>query len=95
MDEILSHEEIRRVSILFHCFKCNAKELSDNLKKTYKIKTVPKVLFFDVKGKKSWQLTSTKAKPKSIAKKMKAIAANFKKRADKARKQGKEKNQGG
>jgi len=75
MDEILTNEEIRKASTLFHCFKCDAKELSDKLKSKYKIKTVPKVLFFDVKGRKLWQLTSTKAKPKGVAKKMIDIAA--------------------
>jgi hypothetical protein len=89
MDEILTAEEIRRASTLFHCFKCNAKELSDELKKKYKIKTVPKILFFDVKGKKVWQLTSTKAKAKGVAKKMIAIAAAAcKKTVDKSGKGG-------
>lgn len=75
MDEILTNEDIRKASTLFHCFKCDAKELSDKLKSKYKIKVVPKVLFFDVKGRKLWQLTSTKAKPKGVSKKMIDIAA--------------------
>lgn len=78
MDEILTHEMVRRASVLFHSFKCNAKELSDELKKAYKITIVPKVLFFDVKGRKVWQLTSTKAKPEGIANKMASIAAKCK-----------------
>ena len=79
MDEILADEMVRRASVLFHCFRCNAKELSEDLKSEYKIKVVPKVLFFDTKGRKVWQLTSTKAKPKGIAKKMCGIAATCKK----------------
>jgi hypothetical protein len=83
MDKIFEDEVIRKVSVKFHCYKCNAKELSEELKKKYKITLVPKVLFFDVKGKKVWQLTSTRAKPKSIAKKMVAIIARCQKQLKK------------
>ena len=54
--------------------------------KKYKLKLVPKVLFFDVRGKKVWQLTSTKAKPEGIAKKMVRIAAVCKKLVERMKK---------
>jgi thioredoxin-related protein len=73
-EKIFSSEEIRLASVDFHCLKCSVKEISDELKKEYKISLVPKVIFFDVRGKKAWQLTSYSSKPKSIAKKMNQIA---------------------
>ena len=53
--------------------------MGEELKKKYKLTIVPKVLFFDVKGRKVWQLTSTKAKPEGVAEKMNKIAATCKK----------------
>jgi hypothetical protein len=85
-ENILSSEEVRRASVGFHCFKCNLKELSEELKKKYKLTRAPKILFFDVKGKKAWQLTSTKAKPKRVAKKMVEIALRCKKILEKIKK---------
>ena len=79
MDELLEEEIVRRASVLFHCLKCNINDVSEELKKKYKLKLVPKVLFFDVRGKKVWQLTNTKAKPKGLARKMVQIAAECKK----------------
>ena len=86
MDELLEEEIVRRASVLFHCLKCNINDLSEELKKKYKLKLVPKVLFFDVRGKKVWQLTSTKAKPEGIAKKMVRIAAVCKKLVERMKK---------
>ena len=73
MDEILTHEDIRRASVNYHCFKSNAKGLLALHKSEYNLKIVPKVLFFDTKGKKVWQLTNTKANPTGVAKKMEKI----------------------
>jgi hypothetical protein len=74
-ENIFSHEEVRRATLRFHCRKCNLKEdMSDELRKKYKVVMAPKVLFFDVRGKKVWQLTSTKANPEGVAKKMNKIA---------------------
>ncbi len=78
MDEILASKALRSACVLFHCYKCNMKDLCDDLKKKYKLKLVPKILFFDVKGRKVWRLTSTKAKPAGIARKMAQIAADSK-----------------
>lgn len=75
MDKILEEEAIRRASVKFHCFKCSFKDMSEELKKKYKLTVVPKVLFFDVRGKKVWQLTSTKASAEGVAGKMEKIAA--------------------
>ncbi len=86
MDKLLEEEIIRRASVLFHCFKCNINDVSDKLKKKYKLKIVPKVLFFDVRGKKVWRLTNTKAKPKGVAKKMVQIAAACKRLLKKMKK---------
>ncbi len=74
-ENILSSEDFRREAAKFHCYKCDNKTLDDVLKKKYKVKLAPKVLFFDVKGKKLWQLTSTSAKPARVAKKMRSIVA--------------------
>jgi len=75
-DNILSSEEFRRASLCFHCFKCNIKDdVDDQLKTKYRLKVAPKILFFDVRGSKVWQLTSTKADPEGVAKKMAQIAA--------------------
>jgi hypothetical protein len=76
MDEILDAEAVRRASVEFHCFKCSIKDMSDQLKGEYKITLVPKVLFFDVKGRKVWQLTSTSAKADGVARKMVQIASD-------------------
>lgn len=83
MDKILSSEEVRRVSVRFHCFRCNLKEVSDDLKKKHKVKHAPWILFFDVKGRRVWRLTNSKAKPAGLAKKMAQIAARCKKLLDK------------
>jgi hypothetical protein len=65
--------------------RCKLME-SEELKKKYKLTRAPKILFFDVKGKKAWQLTSTKAKPKRVAKKMVEIALRCKKILEKIKK---------
>ena len=86
-EEILGSEDVRRASLGFHCLKCNWKDdMGEELKKKYKITLVPKVIFFDVRGKKVWQLTSTKANPKGIAKKMDKIAIASKKLIEKLNK---------
>ena len=76
---IFSTKEVRKASTLFHCLVCDFSKMSEQLKKKYKLTLVPKVLFFDVKGRKVWQLTSTKAKPSGVAKKMLKIASSSKK----------------
>ena len=75
IEKIFEDEEVRRASVKFHCYKCDFKKLSADLKKEYSLKVVPKVLFFDVKGKKVWQLTNVKASPEGVAKKMTSISA--------------------
>ena len=79
MDELLAAEAVRSASVLFHSYKCNIKEVNADLKRRYKLKIVPKVVFFDVKGRKVWHLTSTKAKPDGVAGKMAELAAQSKK----------------
>lgn len=76
IEKIFEDEAVRRASVRFHCYKCDYKKVSEELKKEYKLKTVPKVLFFDVRGKKVWQLTNVKASPEGVASKMTSIAAN-------------------
>ena len=78
MDEILATEELRSACVLFHCYRCSIKDVSDGLKREYKLTLVPKIIFFDVKGRKVWRLTTTKAKPDGIARKMAQIAADSK-----------------
>lgn len=75
IEKIFEDEEVKRASVKFHCCKCDFKKLSEELKKEYRLKVVPKVLFFDVRGKKVWQLTNVKASPEGVAKKMNSISA--------------------
>ena len=75
IEKIFEDEEVRRASVKFHCYKCDFKKMSEELKQEYSLKVVPKVLFFDVKGQKVWQLTNVKASPEGVAKKMTSIAA--------------------
>ena len=79
-ENIFCHEAVRRASVKFHCLWCNFRDdLGEDLRNKYKVTIAPKVLFFDVKGRKVWQLTSTNAKPKGVAGKMNKIAATCKK----------------
>ncbi len=75
-EKIFEDEAVRRASTKFHCCKCDFKKLSEELKKEYRLTVAPKILFFDVRGKKVWQLTNVKASPEGIAKKMNSISAN-------------------
>jgi hypothetical protein len=75
IEKIFEDEAVRRASVKFHCLKCDFKKMSEELKKKYRLKVVPKILFFDVKGKRIWQLTNVKASPSGVAKKMNSIAA--------------------
>ena len=74
IDKLFEDEAVRRASVKFHCLKCDFKNMSEELKNEHGLKIVPKVLFFDVKGKKLWQLTNVKASPEGVAKKMNSIA---------------------
>ena len=84
-ENVFAHEAVRKVSVNFHCFKCDFKELSDTLKKKYGVKIVPKAIFFDVRGKKVNQLTNSKADPEDLAKKMNSIVAECKKMLNNAK----------
>jgi len=86
MSEILSAEAVRAASTFFHCYKCNVKELDAKLKEKYRIRYAPKVLFFDVNGKKTWWLTNIKASPNGVAKKMAQIAFQSNKLLEEAKK---------
>lgn len=77
-EKIFEDEAVRRASVKFHCYRCDFKKLSEELKAEYKLKVVPKVLFFDVRGSKVWWLTNIKASPEGVAKKMEQIAADSK-----------------
>ncbi len=81
-EKIFEDEAVRRASAKFHCYKCDFKKLSSELKTAYKLKVVPKVLFFDVRGNKVWWLTNVKASPAGVAKKMDSIAADSKRILD-------------
>jgi hypothetical protein len=82
IDKIFEDEAVRRASVKFHCCRCDFKKMSEELKSQYGLKVVPKVLFFDVKGVKVWQLTNVKASPEGVAKKMDSIAAKCEKQLE-------------
>lgn len=85
-ENVFADEAVRRASLKFHCRNCDFNEISDEVKKKYKLVVVPKVLFFDVCGRKVWQLTSTGAAPDGVAKKMDKIAAASAKLLEKMKK---------
>jgi hypothetical protein len=86
MDEILDAEPVRRASAEYHSFKVNVKDLGEAYKDEYKITFAPKIIFFDVKGRKVWQLTSTSAKAEGVAKKMVEITVACKRMLQSANK---------
>lgn len=87
MGRLLSHPKVSGIlNSEFHCYRRNFATTKKAIRKKYKVKTVPMLVFFDATGKVLYRLTSPKTKPERLEAMLKALVKKSDKNLEKLEK---------